>query len=289
MFWPHVIMARGFLRRHWPLWTLHTVLVSALVFVSAIAAAIAVNTRMNIDAVAQEVAIDIALCDGVFGEQIDELTALLRRRPDVVKCVHLDRQDVWQMFQSDVGLDPDSSSNWMAEIAALPEVVRVHLRSEYVTRHHVEDVVRSLRRRMDDRIEQVMVPGPAIDMVESDNRAHSNGSAGGAAIAVLFTMACAIITGRSIRGHNHRLIATRNGRTTAWLRIGPFACMTFGTVVGMLLGGLCVWFLPGLLGASPSDFRMMSVAGAGSAAAFLIILVHAALVFAPSARPRGWQ
>ncbi len=289
MFWPHVIMARGFLRRHWPLWTLHTVLVSSLVFASAIAAAIAVNTRMNIDAVAQEVAIDIALRDGVFGEQLDELTALLRRRPDVVKSIHLDRQTVWQMFQSDVGLDPDSASNWMAEIAALPEVVRVHLRSEYVTSHHVDNVVRSLRRRMDDRIEQIMVPGRAIDSLESDKRAHSNGIVGGAAFAMMFITACAIVSGRSIRGYNHRSITARNGRTNAWLRIGPFACMTFGTVVGTLLGGLCVWFLPGLLGASPSDFRMMSVAGAGSAAAFLIILVHAALVFAPSAKPRGWQ
>jgi hypothetical protein len=290
MIWPHVIMARGFLRCHWPLWTLHVILVSGLAFASFVTAVNAVTTRTKIDEVAQEVAIDIAVRDGVSSEQIDELTAMLRRRPDVVQSIHLDRQKVWQMFQSEMGLDFDSTSDGMADIAALPEIVRVHFRSEYVKFLHVNDVVGSFRRRMEDRIEQVMIPERAINNVELDKVKHSNEVTKIAVIGLLFAGGLAVSMGRIIRAHYHRSIAARIGRTVFWLRLGPFAGMTVGTVVGALLGGLFAWLLPHLWypGSLPT-YYLVPAAGAVSAVTLLIVVVHAGMVFVPSARQRGWQ
>jgi cell division protein FtsX len=288
MIWPHVIMARGFLRRHWPLWTLHVLLVSGLAFASIVTAVNAVRTCTKIDEVAQEVAIDIAVRDGVSSEQIDELTAMLRRRPDVVQSIHLDRQKVWQMFQSEMGLDFDSTADGMADIAALPEVVRVHFRSEYVKTLHVHDVVHLLHRRMQDRIEQVLIPGQAISNVELDKAKFYDDVVRIAVIGLLLAVVLAVSIGRIIRAHNHRAIATRIGRTAVWLRLGPFAGLTLGTVVGALLGSLSAW-LPLHLAAPLSTFYLIPAAGAVVALTLLIVVVHAGMVFVPSSRPRGWQ
>ena len=284
--WVHLMLARGFVRRHMPLWTLHVVLVAALALASGVGS-VGGLTLLHYNAVdAQSISIDIVIRNGVSSEQIRELVSILNRRPDVLRSTHLDRQSVWQIFQAEIGVE----SEGMAEIAALPEVVRVHFRSKFVTKPHVDDVARSLKRRMTDRIEAVMVPSLAIDDIAQERTKLESYLVIAAVVGALFVISIALLIGRCMRLRVQAVLASRIGRTASWMRIGPFLGITVGTIVGVLLACVGVWLIAPwhFFYALPTP-QTMSVVAAMSAPAFLLILVHASMVIVPSTRVRGWQ
>lgn len=282
MMWSHILMARGFFRRHWMLWTLHVLLVAGLALVCGVFTVSKYRSDSGHAVSAEALSIDVIIRDSAGSEQIAELTTMLNRRPDVQTSVHLRRQDVWRIFQSEIGVQ----SEGMADIAALPEVVRVHIRSEYVTLQHVNNVARSLRRRLSDRIETVLIPTQAI--VEHEYRAKETRSYWTyvAAIGILLVVSSAVVTGWRFRVRSQEAIALRLGRSSAWLRIGPFLMLTIGTVVGVLLASTGAWFHADWLAADNSTDRMLS---AMASTGMLTVLVQAFLVIAPASRNRGWK
>ncbi|MBU3678840.1 MAG: hypothetical protein FGM32_04435 [Candidatus Kapabacteria bacterium] len=283
--WVHLIMARGFVRRRLPLWTLHVILVAAIASTCCLGALLLWDADFKIGEKSEGFSIDIVLRERVSGEQTFDLVSMLNRRPDVHSCNHLDRQNVWRIFQSEIGVE----SEGMAEIAALPEVIRIHFRREFVTNQHIHDVARSLKRRMPDRIESVMVPTLAINDVERERRQLENNLFFVAISGVLFVIILALVTGRSIRIHGQAAIASRAGRAARWMRLGPFLGMTAGTVIGLFLtcvGVLLIapWLFLDLL----EPYAMVAIAGT-FAPVLLVTLVHAFMVIVPSTRQRGWQ
>lgn len=282
MMWSHILMARGFFRRHWMLWTVHVLLVAGLAFVCGVFTVSKYRSDSGRTVSAEELSIDVIIRDSASSEQIAELTTMLNRRPDVRTSVHLRRQDVWRIFQSEIGVQ----SEGMADIAALPEVVRVHFRSEYVTLQHVNDVAGSLRRRMTDRIETVLIPTQAIVEHEQLAQEARNYWMYVAAIGILLVVGSAVVTGRKFRVRSHESIALRLGRSSAWFRIGPFLMLTIGTVAGVLLASTGAWFHADWLAADNSTGRMLL---AMATTGMLMVLVQAFLVIAPVARKRGWK
>lgn len=282
MMWSHILMARGFFRRHWMLWTVHVLLVAGLAFVCGVFTVSKYRSDSGHTVSAEELSIDVIIRDSASSEQIAELTTMLNRRPDVRTSVHLRRQDVWRIFQSEIGVQ----SEGMADIAALPEVVRVHFRSEYVTLQHVNDVAGSLRRRMTDRIETVLIPTQAIVEHEHGAIETRNYWIYVAAIGILLVVGSAVVTGRKFRVRSHESIALRLGRSSAWFRIGPFLMLTIGTVAGVLLASTGAWFRADWLAADNSTGRMLL---AMATTGMLMVLVQAFLVIAPVARKRGWK
>lgn len=282
MMWTHILMARGFFRHHWMLWTVHVLLVAGLATVCGVFTVSKYRSDCSHTISAEALSIDVILRDSASSEQIAELTTMLNRRPDVLTSVHLRRQDVWRIFQSEIGVQ----SEGMADIAALPEVVRVHFRSDYVTVQHVNDVAGSLRRRMTDRIETVMIPTQAIIEHEHLGMEAQNNWIYLAAVGILFVVSSAVVTGRKFRVRSHKAIALRLGRSVAWLRIGPFLMLTIGTFVGVLLASTDAWFHAAWLAADNSTARMLS---AMAATGMLTVLVHAFHFIAPDSRTRGWK
>lgn len=283
--WVHLMLARGFVRRHMPLWSFHVVMVAALAFATFMGVAGGLSLLHKSSFEAESISIDIVIRDGVSSDQIGELASLLNRRPDVHSSTHLDRQSVWQIFQSEIGVE----SEGMAEIAALPEIVRVHFRSRFVTNQYIEDVARSLKRRMPDRIETVMVPSLAINEVALERMKLENYLFLAAVVGVLFVISLALLTGSGMRLRVQAAVASRVGRTSSWMRLGPFLGITVGTFVGVLLACVCVWLVAPWQFYALAAQQTMSVLPAMSAPALLVILVHAVIIIMPSTRQRGWQ
>ena len=210
---------------------------------------------------------------------------MLNRRADVSRSTYLDRENVWRIFQNEIGVESDS----MAEIAALPEIIRVHFQSEFVTNRYVEDVTRSLRHSSLERIEAVMIPTLAIDDVQKERNNLKSYLALAAIVGSLLVVCIALVTGISIRVRGQEIIASRIGRAALWMRLGPFLGMSLGTITGMLLMYLGVLLVVPQLFWNRSTPNPMVAIAVVSAPALLVILVHAVMAIAPSIRQRGWQ
>lgn len=282
MFWTHVILARGFLRRHWVPTVVHISMVAGLALLCGVFAVSNYRADRGHALTAESLSIDIIIRNGVASEQITELTTILNRRPDVLRGLHLRRHDVWRIFQSEIGVQ----SEGMADIAALPEVVRVYFRSDYMTAKHVNAVARSMRRRMADRIETVLIPMQAIVEHERVGVETQNNCMIMVAVGILLVVGGAAATGWKFRVRSQEAIALRLGRTVKWLRVGPFLILTVGTFVGVLLASTHAWFHADWLAADSSTLKMLS---AMAATGLMIVLVHAILIIAPAPRNRGWQ
>lgn len=287
--WIHLVTARGFLRRHWPLLTLHVFVAAVLSLSCGVGMAVIAGVDRDLALQTEDVSVDIVLRESVSEDQIADVASVLRRRPDIIQCVHLDRQDVWRIFQSDIGVE----SEGMAEIAALPQVIRLRFRNEFGTGRHVSDVVRSLRRRMPDHIETVMVPTQTIVDLERQRADLRVSTAALGTLGVLLIVMWSIMMGNRLRSRNHIDVAKRTWRSPGWLRIGPLVGITLGTCAGCILACSGAVLLAPRLSDSYSWFGTSAVVpqmiSAACLSAFLMSLIHVAMVIVPSARQRGWQ
>lgn len=287
--WAHMIMARGFLRRNWLGWTLQVALSCAAVFICAIGMTLLQGVDRDLGRSAEGLSIDVLLADPLTGDRINELVRQLARRPDVCRIVHLDRDEVWQSFQSDIGV----RSEGMADVAALPQVARLHLKSDYVTLRHASEMARSLRRQLPADITSIIMPSEAIADIEQRRADLYSGQIAFICIAAAICLAIAVGNARWVARRSAGPLARRLGRMPSWLRLGP----TMVVVVGLVLAGLLARTIgmvmtPWLCAARPwlsepfigHTMTQVVLAMTGGAVVVLILMM-----FTPTPRVRGWQ
>lgn len=287
--WVHIMLARGFLRRHWIGWSTYVLLISATVLFSAIGLSIVQGVKRDIARSSEEISIDIVMRDTSAGEAATELAEQLSRRPDVLRIVPMDREAVWQSFQSDVGV----RSEGMADVAALPHVVRLMLRDEFVTSRHVSETVRGLRTRLADGIETVIVPQVAVAEIEQRRNDCATISVLLISLAAAVVLSLSLGAARWLRSDATPECSRRLGRSAAWLGIGPVIVMVLGVVLGGIIAEICVVMLaPWLSLTYPwliEPFVVRSATKAVLAMSSGMLCLQVLLALLPAPRVRGWQ
>lgn len=235
MLWLHAIVARGFLRRRFRILLTYIMVLVTVSLVFSVGHALIHEVDHDLSRTAEQLAFDIVIPDAETDAEIEELASVISRRPDVLTSNVLDREAVWMMFQSEIGVQ----SEGMAEVAALPRIIRMHLRAEYVTGQHVLSVVRGLQRGYAGDIETVLVPKASVLDVEkqrSDLQMLMRGILG---FALAVFLAISFVVGRSIRRPVRAQLATMHGSTSTFLLRGPFGVLLMASLLslGLSLSG----------------------------------------------------
>ena len=289
MLWPQMILARGFLRLHWRGLTLQLVVTAIVVLVCSVSMAVVQGVDRDLARAAEELSLDIVLLDSVPVDRTDEMLRQLSRRPDVNRVSHLDRESVWQRFQSDIGV----RSEGMAEVAALPEVVRLRLGNEYVSVHHASELARGLHRHFGSEIETVIMPSEAIAVIEQRRTDMNAVRTTLLWLAVALNLALSLGTARWIVTRSASPVSLRLGRTAHWARLGPTIVVMISTVVAGLIAQLAGILLAPRLS---TTYTWLSEPFLGRTFLQVPIVLTCAMIvqilllmLVPSRKARGWQ
>lgn len=289
MLWPQMILARGFLRLHWRGLTLQLVVTAIVVLVCSVSMAVVQGVDRDLARAAEELSLDIVLLDSVPVDRTDEMLRQLSRRPDVNRVSHLDRESVWQRFQSDIGV----RSEGMAEVAALPEVVRLRLGNEYVSVHHASELARGLHRHFGSEIETVIMPSEAISGIEQRRTDMNAVRTTLLWLAVALNLALSLGTARWIVTRSAIPVSLRLGRTAHWARLGPTIVVMISTVVAGLIAQLAGILLAPRLS---TTYTWLSEPFLGRTFLQVPIVLTCAMIvqilllmLVPSRKARGWQ
>lgn len=289
MLWPQMILARGFLRLHWRGLTLQLVVTAIVVLVCSVSMAVVQGVDRDLARAAEELSLDIVLLDSVPVDRTDEMLRQLSRRPDVNRVSHLDRESVWQRFQSDIGV----RSEGMAEVAALPEVVRLRLGNEYVSVHHASELARGLHRHFGSEIETVIMPSEAISGIEQRRTDMNAVRTTLLWLAVALNLALSLGTARWIVTRSASPVSLRLGRTAHWARLGPTIVVMISAVVAGLIAQLAGILLAPRLS---TTYTWLSEPFLGRTFLQVPIVLTCAMIvqilllmLVPSRKARGWQ
>lgn len=289
MKWTHMIMARGFLRLHWRGLTLQLVVTAIVVLVCSVSMAVVQGVDRDLARAAEELSLDIVLLDSVPVDRTDEMLRQLSRRPDVNRVSHLDRESVWQRFQSDIGV----RSEGMAEVAALPEVVRLRLGNEYVSVHHASELARGLHRHFGSEIENVIMPSEAIAGIEQRRTDLNAVRTALLCLAVALSLALSLGTARWIVARSASPVSLRLGRTAQWARLGPTIVVMISIVVAGLIAQVAgILLAPRLSTTYPwlsEPFLGRTFLQVPIVLTCAMIVQILLLMLVPSRKARGWQ
>lgn len=239
MLWLHTIVARGFVRHRWKMLLAYIVLLGAASLVFSTGYALVREVEYDVVRTAEQLAFDIVILDGEPDANVEELAETLSRRPDVLTSRVLSREAVWLMFQSEIGVQ----SEGMAEVAALPRMIRLHMRSEYVNSRHLLSAVRGLQRRYAGHIETVLVPKASVRTVEKRRADLQTLTASALGVSLVLLLGIAIALGRSIRRRNLAQLAFIHGSSSTYLLRAPFGVFLVASILSLglsLAGSLLV-------------------------------------------------
>ncbi|MEN9281906.1 MAG: hypothetical protein RL594_841 [Bacteroidota bacterium] len=235
MLWLHTVVARGFVRHRWKMLLAYTVLLVSASLVFSTGYALVREVEYDVARTAEQLAFDIVILDGEPDADVEELAETLSRRPDVLTSRVLSREAVWLMFQSEIGVQ----SEGMAEVAALPRIIRLHMRSEYVNSRHLQTVVRGLQRRYAGQIETVLVPKASVRNVEKRQAELQTLTISARSASLVLFLGIAIAFGRTIRRRNLAQLASMHGSSSTSLLRAPFGVLLMASIlsIGLSLAG----------------------------------------------------
>lgn len=285
--WVHLLTARAFVRnRAWPL--VASVMAVAIVGLLGAAAALVLGeVDRDIRRTTESIVLDVVVRDSADQQRLDELRRSVLRRPDVHLARVMMPEEVWSQFQSEIGVQ----SEGLADIAAMPQLLRVSIKAGSMSRRHVVELVSRLQSSFDDVVENVIVPQDAITDVERRRQDFTVAAWSLVGLLAAVCLLTGLVTGRMMRPPGVAERASALGRTQLWLRAGRLLAMITADAVGGLVGIGCVFMLAPLLTAS---FAWIDVrhAPAVSAAAIgastgLVVLLRMVLFLWPQSRQRG--
>lgn len=285
--WIQLLTARAFVRdRAWQI--VASVLAIASVGMLSVAAALVLGeVDRDIRRTAESIVLDVVVRDSADQQRLDEMRRSVLRRQDVHRARVMMPEEVWSQFQSEIGVQ----SEGLAEIAAMPQLLRIRLKAGFLNRGHVLELVSRLRTSFDDVVENVIVPQDAITDIERRRQDFTS-----AAWSLIGLLACVclltgLVTGRMMRPPGVAERAVVLGRTQLWLRGGRLVTMIAADALGALLCVGCVFMLAPWLHASfawidPRHIPATSVTAIG-ASTCLVVLLHVVLSLWPQSRQRG--
>lgn len=285
--WVHLLTARAFVRnRAWPL--VASVMAVAIVGLLGAAAALVLGeVDRDIRRTAESIVLDVVVRDSADQQRLDELRRSVLRRPDVHRARVMMPEEVWSQFQSEIGVQ----SEGLADIAAMPQLLRVSLKAGSMSRRHVVELVSRLQSSFDDVVENVIVPQDAITDVERRRQDFTVAAWWLFGLLAAVCLLTGLVTGRMMRPPGVAERASALGRTQHWLRGGRLLAMITADAVGGLVGIGCVFVLAPWLTASFTWIDVRHVppvsAAAIGASTGLVVLLRMVLFLWPQSRQRG--
>ncbi|MBU3699615.1 MAG: hypothetical protein FGM33_06330 [Candidatus Kapabacteria bacterium] len=239
MMWAHMMTARGFVRRRpWSLLARVIVIALLAVFCASVVTVL-FEIERDISRTAESIVVDVVLPDSLAQSDLDDLMLSLRRRPDVGKYELMTPERVWAEFQSEIGV----SSSGLSEIAAMPHILRVNLKADFVTTQHARDFAASVRRRHQGAVDDVILPMNAVvDVERRRSDLMSVTWIARAVLAALCLLFVLISTGRLDAARRVKLSAVL-GPAPAWFGTGPMLAMMLADLVGGLIAVGAVFFI----------------------------------------------
>jgi hypothetical protein len=285
--WIHLLTARAFVRnRAWQLAA--SVLAVAIVGLLSVTAALVLGeVDRDIRRTAESIVLDVVVRDSADQQRLDELRRSVLRRPEVHRARVMMPEEVWSQFQSEIGVQ----SEGLADIAAMPQLLRVRLTAGSMSRRQIVVLVSRLQSSFDDVVENVIVPYDAITDVERRRQDFTV-----AAWSLFGLLACAclltgLVTGRMMRLPGVAERAAVLGRTQLWLRGGQLLTMVAADAVGGLVCIGCVfmlapWLHTNFVWIDPHHVPAASAAAIGASTGLFVLLriVHSLW---PQSRQRG--
>lgn len=285
--WVHLLTARAFVRnRAWPL--VASVMAVAIVGLLGAAAALVLGeVDRDIRRTTESIVLDVVVRDSADQQRLDELRRSVLRRPDVHLARVMMPEEVWSQFQSEIGVQ----SEGLADIAAMPQLLRVSIKAGSMSRRHVVELVSRLQSSFDDVVENVIVPQDAITDVERRRQDFTVAAWSLVGLLAAVCLLTGLVTGRMMRPPGVAERASALGRTQLWLRAGRLLAMITADAVGGLVGIGCVFMLAPLLTASFAwiDVRHVPAVSAAAigASTGLVVLLRMVLFLWPQSRQRG--
>ncbi len=285
--WIQLLTARAFVRnRAWPLAA--SVLSIAIVgLLSAAAALVLREVDRDIRRTAENIVLDVVMRDSADQQRIDELRRSVLRHQDVHLARVMMPEEVWSQFQSEIGVQ----SEGLAEIAAMPQLLRISLTAGSLSRRHVVGLVSRLQTSFDDVVENVIVPQDAITDVERRRQDFSVAAWALVGLLAGVSLLTGLVTGRMMRPPGVAERAMVLGRTQFWLRGGRLVTMIAVDALAYLLCIGCVyvlapWLHKNFAWIDPRHVPATSAAAIGVSTC-LVVVLHVVLSLWPQSRQRG--
>ncbi|MCX6140090.1 MAG: hypothetical protein NTX15_04550 [Candidatus Kapabacteria bacterium] len=232
--WFHVQGAGRLLaRRRGPV--LRMMVVAAVGTIWCLAGAtLGVSVWRDLDRRAQEMTIDVIGPNDSTNQAINAMAMDMRRRPSVASVTLMNGEAVWREFSHDMHLESDD----LRDVAAVPTILRIHLRPVLVSMSSTDRFVRSLREMYPEATSDVVWPKPYVEMIDASRRSVLVfGIVAGLLSLVLFLIAAAY----AFRAEIHRAgsdlnVAALLGASVSWIAAPHLLVSLVAGAVGLLIG-----------------------------------------------------
>lgn len=192
----------------------------------------------DLDRRAQEMSIDVIGSIDSTNQAITTMAHDLRRRPSVASVSLMNGDAVWREFSREMHLETDD----LRDVAAVPPILRIHLRPALVSVTTTERFVRSLKEMYPEATSEIVWPKPYVEILDAGRRSVLVfGLVAGVLSLILFLIAIAY----AFRAEIHRAgsdlnVAALMGASVSWIAAPHLLVSLAAGAIGLILGAVFV-------------------------------------------------
>lgn len=225
--WFHLRMALHLVRVYWLGLGIRTVAAGMVALCTLLCWWVGVSVVHDVDRQREALIVDVVMNADFSADSAVGFVSSLVRRPDVLSAQLLDSTAVWLAFQKELGVN----TTGLVELAALPNIVQVRLRSQYASAQYVKRFKDAILRSNLFAVDRVLIPETAYTRLES--RRHDSNIALVSGMSFLLIAAFGVFWWqfRSLSCRSLWAIARSHGRGWWWSNGGTLITSVLASVI----------------------------------------------------------